>query len=394
MMTRVLVCIGLLTLFACSNNDEVIDEIGDVEVLDLTPRGDFSNLNLPVSTFNYSEIDLPSHFSDNDVIMADNTPNNNPVTDRGATLGRVLFYDKAMSLNNTTSCASCHTQETGFTDPKRFSVGFNGGLTGRNSMSLSNARFYEPGHFFWDERAATLEDQVLMPIQDQVEMGMTLDSLERRLAATDYYPILFEEAFGDSNITSERISLALAQFVRSMVSYESPFDEAVEANGGSTNGDLPGLSVLENLGKDIFFGRGNCDNCHETTLFIAEEAFNTGLDAFTGNDDGVGAVSGRQDELGLFKVPSLRNVELGAPYMHDGRFMTLREVVEFYNNGVQNHPNLSNEMRGRNGTIRRLNLNEEEIQGLVAFMESLTDQEFVSDVKFSDPFVETGSQSN
>ena len=389
MKTSVLVCVSLLACMACSKNDEVINEMDEeVDATELISRSDLSNLNLPTIPFNYADIDLPAHFSDTDILLADNTPNNNPITDEGATLGRVLFYDKALSLNNTTACASCHTQETGFTDPKQFSVGFEGGLTGRNSMSLSNARYYEPEHFFWDERAATLEDQVLMPIQDQVEMGMTLDSLEVRLAATDYYPILFEEAFGDANITSERISLALAQFVRSMVSYESPFDVAVEANGGDTDGDLPGLSALENLGKNIFFGRGGCDNCHETTLFIAEEAFNNGLDATTGIDDGLGAVSGRQNELGLFKVPSLRNVELGAPYMHDGRFQTLRDVVEFYNNGVQDHPNLSNEMRGRNGQIRRLNLDNEEIEALVAFMESLTDQELVADEKFSDPFVE------
>lgn len=388
MMTRTIALLLAFLLFSCSSNDEVITEIEeDEEEIDTTPRVDLSNLNLPAIPYNYSDVNLPSHFNDTDVIMADNTPNDNPITDEGATLGRVLFYDNALSLNNTTACASCHTQETGFTDPNQFSVGFDGGLTGRNSMSLANARYYEPEHFFWDERAATLEDQVLMPIQDQVEMGMTLDSLEKRLAATSYYPVLFEEAFGDSNITSERISMALAQFVRSLVSYESPFDEAVTANGGSANGNLPGLSALENLGKDIFFGRGNCDNCHETTLFIAEEAFNNGLDEFIGADDGVGAVSGRQDELGLFKVPSLRNVGLGAPYMHDGRFATLREVVEFYNNGVQDHPNLSREMTGRNGTIRRLNLDNEEIDALVAFMETLTDQEFITDEKFSDPFM-------
>lgn len=385
----VIACISFITFFGCNQNDEVVNEIEEQEeVFEFTRREEFSNLNLPEAYYNYSDIDLPSHFSDNDVLMADNTPNNNPTTDEGATLGRVLFYDKSLSLNSTTSCASCHTQETGFTDPRRFSVGFEGRMTGRNSMSLSNARYYEPEHFFWDERAATLEDQVLMPIQDRVEMGMTLDSLVVRLAATDYYPILFEEAFGDDGISSERISFALAQFVRSMVSYESPFDVAVEANGGDTNGNLPGMSALENLGKNIFFGRGNCDNCHETTLFIGEEAFNTGLDASLGVDDGVGAISGRQNQLGLFKVPSLRNVELGGPYMHDGRFATLREVVEFYSNGVQDHPNLSDEMTGRNGQIRRLNLDNEEIEALVAFMESLTDQEFVTDDKFSDPFIE------
>ena len=380
-----------LFLFSCNPNDEILEEstngLGGSQT-PITPRVDLSNLNLPDVPFNYADIDLPLHFFENDVVMADNTPNNNPVTDEGATLGRVLFYDNALSLNNTKSCASCHTQESGFTDNGQFSVGFEGGLTGRNSMSLANARYYEPEHFFWDERAATLEEQVLLPIQDQVEMGMTLDSLVLRLSATSYYPTLFAEAFGDSTVTTERISRALAQFVRSMVSYQSPYDVALEENDGDTDGDLPGFSALENLGKDIFFGRGGCDNCHETALFIAEEAFNNGLDATTGIDDGVGGVTGRANELGLFKVPSLRNVALGAPYMHDGRRASLQEVVEHYNNGVQNHPNLSREMRGRDGEIRRLNLDAQEIDALVAFMESFTDETFVNDEKFSDPFID------
>jgi len=374
-----------ILVFACNKNEEIMEETGGGIS---TPRADLSNLNLPEEPFNYADIDLPSHFFDNDVLMADNTPNNNPVTDKGATLGRVLFYDNALSINDKTACASCHTQESGFTDNSAFSTGFDGGLTGRNSMSLANARYYEPEHFFWDERAATLEDQVLMPIQDEVEMGMTLEVLVEKLAATSYYPTLFAEAFGDSTVTSERISLALAQFVRSMVSYQSPYDVALEANGGSANGDLPGFSELENLGKDLFFGRAGCDNCHESALFIAERAFNNGLDATTGIDDGVGAVTGRANDLGLFKVPSLRNVSVGGPFMHDGRFETLEEVVEHYNNGVQDHPNLSREMRGRNGEIRRLNLNDQEVDALVAFMESFTDQEFIEDEKFSNPFVD------
>ena len=388
MKSRIIILMATVGLLACNRNEEIIEDSQLVEAMD--PRTDLQSLNLPEEPFNYVDIDLPSHFFDTDVVMADNTPNTNPLTNEGATLGRVLFYDNALSLNNTKSCASCHTQESGFTDNNAFSTGFEGGLTGRNSMSLANSRYYEPQHFFWDERAATLEDQVLLPIQDAVEMGMTLDSLVGRLSSISYYPTLFAEAFGDSAITEERISLALAQFVRSMVSYQSPYDVALEANGGDNEGDLPGLSVLENLGKNIFFGRGGCDNCHETALFIAEEAFNNGLDANIGIDDGVGAVTGRVNELGLFKVPSLRNVEVGGPFMHDGRFATLEEVVEHYNNGVQDHPNLSREMRGRGGDIRRLNLEQEEIEALVAFMESFTDEAFLTDEKFSSPFSESG----
>lgn len=370
-----------LSFFSC-NRESAIEEEETIVV-----RSDLANLNLPEVPFNYEEVDLPGHFYQTDVIMADNTPAYNPVTDRGATLGRVLFYDRALSLNSSTACASCHTQQSGFTDNNALSEGFDGGHTGRNSMSLANARYYRPEHFFWDERAATLEDQVLMPIQDDVEMGMTLDSLVKRLEQTDYYPILFEEAFGDEVITAERISLALAQFVRSMVSFQSPYDIALSQNGGNVNADLPGFSALENLGRDLFFGRGGCDNCHQTALFIADEAFNNGLDAATGIDDGVGAVTGNANELGLFKVPSLRNVAEGAPYMHDGRFETLEEVVRHYNNGVENHPNLSREMRGRGGEIRRLNLSGEEVDALVAFMETFSDQEFMNDEKFSDPFI-------
>lgn len=388
MRSNIIIPLLALALISCSQSEEEFSEEIINEEETYVSRTDLSNLDLPITPFNYAEVSLPAHFSVTDVVMADNTPNNNPVTDEGATLGRVLFYDNALSLNNTIACASCHTQATGFADNNALSTGFDGGLTGRNSMGLSNARYYQSGHFFWDERAATLEDQVLMPIQDQVEMGMTLDSLVSRLSVTDYYPLLFAEAFGDEEITSERISLALAQFVRSMVSYESPFDEALEASGGDPTRDLNGLSTLENLGRDLFFGRGGCDNCHQTALFIADRPFNNGLDAETGIDDGVGNVSGRANDLGLFKVPSLRNIELGAPYMHDGRFTTLREVVEFYNDGVEDHPNLSREMRGRNGEIRRLNLNTNEIDALVAFMESLTDPNFTSDPKFSDPFIE------
>jgi len=374
-------------LLSCNQSDEIEEQLEEVvEIVNL--RTDLVNLNLPEEAFNYGDLDLSEHFSTTDLVMADNTPNGNQITNAGATLGRVLFYDKALSLNNSTACASCHTQETGFTDDKAFSVGFDEGLTGRNSMSLTNARYYGPEHFFWDERATTLEDQVLMPIQDEVEMGMELDSLVDRLSATNYYPILFAEAFGDSVVTSERISLALAQFVRSLVSYQSPFDIALEENDGDVDGNFESFSALENLGKDIFFGRGGCDNCHETALFIAEEAFNNGLDAVIGIDDGVGAITGRQAELGLFKVPSLRNVELGGPYMHDGRFETLEEVVGHYNSGVQDHPNLSREMRGRDRQIRRLNLDQEEINALVAFMETLTDESFISDEKFSDPFID------
>lgn len=347
-------------------------------------------LALPSSEFNYSNPNLPRHFTNGDANDLDNTPNDNRITNTTATLGRVLFYDKKLSANNTIACASCHLQDKGFSDPAQFSTGFEGGLTGRQSMGLANARYYGNGRFFWDERAATLEDQTLMPIQDHVEMGMTLEDLVPKLQAQEYYGILFEDAFGNETVTSDRISLALAQFVRSMVSYQSKYDQGLSmVNGGNIN-QLPNFSTLENLGLQIFTNpqRGGCVSCHTGPLQIGIGAQNNGLDLRT-VDEGLGAVTGNTMDDGKFKSPSLRNIGVTAPYMHDGRFATLSEVVEHYNSGVQAHPNLDPRLRGGPGNPqpRRLNLNDQEKQALVAFLNTLTDEAFLTEEKFSDPFI-------
>lgn len=364
---------------------------------DTTPQSTTSDadvlaqtLNLPSDPYNYSNITLPSHLLVQPVQGTNNTPTTNPTTDLGATLGRVLFYDKNLSANNTISCGSCHLQSKSFTDPAQFSEGFNGGKTGRHSMSLANALFYENGKFFWDERAATLEDQVLMPIQDQVEMGMTLEDLVPKLQALDYYKVLFRQTYGDEEVTTDRISKALAQFVRSMVSYQSKYDEALVAQGGAVapNVNLTGLTTEENLGRQVFTdpARGGCAGCHGTDAFIGRVALNNGLDATT-TDKGLADVTGLVTDEGKFKVPSLRNVALTGPYMHDGRFATLTEVIEHYNSGVQAHPALDNRLKVR-GTndVKRLNLTDAEKTALVAFLNTLTDNTFVTDTKFSDPF--------
>lgn len=369
-------------LSSCSQDGDDVD-------MDDINNGDFSEvINLPDDTYNYADIDLPDHFLANAVNRIDNTPNDNQVTDAGATLGRVLFYDKILSANNTTACASCHIQSNGFADGKTLSLGFEGGETGRNSMGLANARYYDNGHFFWDERAGTLEDQVLMPIQDDVEMGLTLDELVSKIQEQDYYEPLFTEAFGNSTVTTNRIADALAQFVRSMVSYESRFDVGLEAVNGNENADFPNFSQLENLGKDLFFsGRTQCSNCHATATMSGDRARNNGLDAGF-PDLGLGAVTGNANDNGKFKVNSLRNIALTAPYMHDGRFETLEEVIGFYDRGIQNNPNLDQRLRTNNGNVRRMNLNPQERQALVAFLRTLTDDNFISDVKFSNPFTD------
>lgn len=329
--------------------------------------------DLPTTLLNYESVPLPPQYANPAVSSTDNTPANNPITNEGATLGRVLFYDVKLSANDSTSCASCHQQENGFGDSAELSRGFDGGLTGRHSMALSNARFYQNGRFFWDERAATLEDQVLMPIQDNVEMGMTLDDLEVKLAATSYYPDLFEDAFGTPDVTSDRISLALAQFVRSMVSYDSKFDAGLTANPPFSN-----FTQQERQGQQLFnSNRARCSQCHTTTAFIATQPHNIGLPN-TGGDDGAGA--------GEFKVTSLRNIELSAPYMHDGRFDTLREVIDHYSNGIQNDPDLDPILEDNRGRPIRPNFSRQERDALVAFLNTLTDDTLAADERFSDPF--------
>jgi cytochrome c peroxidase len=297
----------------------------------------------------------------------------------------VLFYDKRLSTNQTVSCASCHRQQNGFSDPRQFSVGFAGGLTDRNSMGLSNARWYQRAHFFWDERANTLEEQVLQPIQNAVEMGMSLPALTNRLAAEPFYTNLFTATFGTPEITTERISKALAQFVRSIVSVRSKYDIGVTNN-------FANFTPQENLGRQIFLGQiGNatCAACHGTDNFVPGPNINNNGLEFPFTDLGLGGVTGNPQDNGKFKAPSLRNIALTGPYMHDGRFATLEQVVEFYNSGVVDNPNLSPPLRNPPGQPpgpRRLNLTPEQKAALVAFMRTLTDPTLATDPKYSDPF--------
>lgn len=358
-----------------------------------------NTLNLPSTPFDYETLALPSHFTTNSlgplptsVNGIDNTPADNPITNHGATLGRVLFYDKNLSANGTVACASCHQQNKGFSDDAVLSIGFDGGLTGRHSMTLINSRFYQRGRFFWDERAATLEEQVLMPFQDPVEMGLTLEELVSKVQSQAYYPQLFQNAFGTQEVNYDRISMALAQFVRSIVSYSSKYDE------GRTLAPSPGANFTnftdeENLGKNIFFqtipnGGGACFGCHTTEAFVSANPGpqNNGLDATSTTDVGAGAVYENPIFVGRFKTTSLRNIELTAPYMHDGRFATLEEVVEHYNSGIQNHPTLSPALTDANGNAVQLNLSEAEKAALVAFLKTLTDESIANEEKWSDPF--------
>lgn len=289
--------VGVLSLLlvavvfsGCGKDEMEVEEVGtfstekfseaDLAILE-------NSLNLTANPYNYANPNLPPNFRDEEQLAEfDNTPTSNPVTDMGATLGRVLFYDVNLSANNTISCASCHRQSSGFADTERFSTGLNGQKTRRNAMSLINSRYYQAGRFGWDERAATLEEFALLPVKDHVEMGMELGALETKLQGLEYYPVLFRNAFGSEAITSSGVAKALAQYVRSIVSYNSKYDEGMRQAGYPYFEDedppLPNFSPRETLGKDIFFSntdhQAHCFYCHSTPAMIAPGNGNINLE--------------------------------------------------------------------------------------------------------------------
>jgi cytochrome c peroxidase len=321
----------------------------------------------------YAIDDLPAHFSNGPVAALDNTPADNLLTDAGATLGRVLFYDKRLSHDGGGSCASCHQQSTGFSDSNQFSTGINGQQTERHSMALANGKYYVNGTQFWDERAGSLEEQALIPIESPKEMGSSLPEVVAKLSQTSFYPVLFEAAFGSPDVTPERIGKAVAQFERAMVSYQSKYDTAFAP--GSEDPYFESVFNADELaGRELFHGGGRCAGCHTTNAHVGQQVANIGLDA-TVEDEGAGE--------GRFKTPSLRNVAVRGRFMHDGRFATLQEVIEFYNSGVQDNPSLDQGLRNP----IQLGLTPQQVQQLVAFLETLTDEAFLTSDLFSDPFV-------
>ena len=344
--------------------------------------------------FNYENQPIPNY------INKDNTTTNQ-ITDEVATLGRVLFYDKNLSSNQTVACASCHQQDKAFGDNEIQSLGLDGGLTGRHSMRLINARFAIETRFFWDERATTLEEQTTMPIQDHIEMGYSgtngdpdINDLILELEDLDYYQTLFEFAFGDSEITEERMQLALAQFVRSIQSFDSRFDEGL-SQVNNINQNFPNYTAQENLGKNLFIappnaGGAGCFGCHQGPEFdIDPNTLNNGIILVAGSDTEI--------DLTNTRAPSLRDLmnpdgTLNGPLMHNGTLTSLLDVVNHYNQ-IPNDPNNTNldpRLRGPGGQPQNLNLSENEKLALVAFLETLTGNDVYTNEKWSNPFDENG----
>lgn len=319
-------------------------------------------------------------------------PADNPMTQEGFELGRRLFYDVRLSKNNSMSCASCHFPELGFTDGTAFSTGVDGAQTRRSSMSLVNVGYFANG-LFWDGRTQTLEEQALEPVTDAIELINTWEVVEKMMQEDDQYPEMFRRAFGiddTSEVDSLLAAKAIAQFERSLISHTSKYDKWVLERDFSyefTDSESRGREMYFDLGSEVG-GSGlpdaQCFHCHEGALLTNGQFFNNGIDDYPSladfPDKGFGEVTGNEADFGKFKVPTLRNIELTAPYMRDGRFETLEEVIEHYNSGVHFSTNLDVNLRDP------LNLNESQKEDLLNFLKTLTDTEFVENPKFHSPF--------
>jgi cytochrome c peroxidase len=278
-------------------------------------------------------------------------------------------------------------QSHGFASPARFNSGALGVPLKRNAMALANARYQIHESWFSDMRVHALRDLVLMPIENSEELGNSLELLEEKLAATDFYPALFEAAFGTPQVTRERISRALAQFVQALISYRAKVDRALNPMTNDPWDPPSVLNAQELRGFEIFTASpANCSLCHEERAQTNVWHANNGLDVVPADPGVQNQGLQRDGTTGIFKAASLRNIALTAPYMHDGRFNSLREVIDHYDHGIKDSPNLDAILRDVNFQPRRMNFTEADKDALEAFLRTFTDDEFLNDPKFSDPF--------
>ncbi|MFN0216706.1 MAG: cytochrome-c peroxidase [Saprospiraceae bacterium] len=352
-------------------------------------------LNLPELPDDYT-ISFPSHLSNVGLFPR-------AVERDKAVLGRVIFYDKKLSKDGTVSCATCHQQDLAFSDNKPFSDGVYDRSTTRNSIALGSVANFSAYYgtdlngsnairFFWDNRAETAADQSRGSMTNPQEMDMKMHEIAAIVESQPYYGPLFKKAFGSTVVSEELVLEAVSNFVNAMGSYQSKFDAEANlsapsfvGNFGNTvyNSDFANFTTAENRGKKLY--NANCSSCHSGNQGRPILQFaNNGLEA-NPTDIGVGGISGVNSQNGSFKVPTLRNIALTAPYMPDGRFASLNEVLDFYSTGIQNHPFLHADLK-TNGQPKKMSFSSENKSDMIAFLNTLTDDHLLSDKKFSDPF--------
>ncbi len=312
-------------------------------------------------------------------------PKDNPITVEGIALGRMLFYDPILSGDSTQSCASCHTQDIGFSDYRKFSIGIDGLEGKRRAMPIVNVGYMK--RLFWDGRASGVADQASFPVEDPVEMHNKWDKAVDKVSKTSLYPDLFGAAFGTSDVTKERITKAIEQFEFIMISADSKYDKVEYGNTNIVYTDE------EQAGKDLFYQEGgstdpdkrgaDCFHCHDGGLITDNLFHNNGLD-IEFDDLGLYNVTGNEYDKGKFKTPSLRNVALRAPYMHDGRFGTLKEVLDHYSEGIKVSETIDPLMEfAHEGGVH---LTEEEKSYIIAYLNTMTDTSFINNPDFKSPF--------
>ncbi len=381
-------CFALLSLVSCSSSSDYTDPYAAVKSTFGT-KIDLDNLS------NYANQSIPLYITKNNGSL-------NPISDKGATLGRVLFYDSKLSSNNTISCATCHQQANAFSDTNVASIGVNG-TTGRHSMRLINTRFANENKFFWDERAASLEIQTTQPIRNHAEMGYSgtlgdedFSNLVTKLNSIDYYKELFQFVYGTEEITESKIQLALAQFIRSIQSFDSKYDIG-RVQVANANVDFPNYTNQENLGKQLFtnpvqfditgnrIGGGiGCNGCHTAPEFdIALNSGNNGI---------IGVLNGTGIDITNTRAPSLRDLvkadgTLNGPMMHTGVFTSLQTVIGHYGiiNLAPGNTNLDPKLKP-NGFGQKLNLTAPEVNAVIAFLKTLAGTNVYVDSKWSTPF--------
>lgn len=290
------------------------------------------------------------------------------------------------------SCASCHKQERAFTDGLAFSIGVDHVPTPRNSMSLANLLWTRK--FFWDGRANSLEEQATIPLTNPHEMGQSLTLSAEKLSKTAPYPALFKQVFGDEHITGNRIVKAISQFERTLISANSKYDQYLRNTYSPTADELKGMELFSRGAQPEKGIRGaNCAHCHGGPKTYMELFHNNGLDSIP-QDKGIETLTSSPGDVGRFKVPTLRNIALTGPYMHDGRFKTLAEVVDHYSEHIAESASLSAFLRGESNEPGNLSLKlrPEEKRQIIAFLNMLTDSSFITDKRFSDPHLLTSTK--
>ena len=321
-------------------------------------------------------LEIPTLFADK--LIAPVIPTNNPLTEEGVALGKKLFFDKILSGNGTQSCATCHDPKKAFTDDRQFSDGIDGISGNRNSMPLFNLAWNFDERFFWDGRSLSVERQALEPVTNPIEMHANWTIVAKKLQEHSAYPTLFQQAFGTLTIDSTLVTKAIAQFERTIISGNSKFDQFLR---GETT-----LTTEEQNGFDIFMdeARGDCFHCHGSNnnpLWTDNSFHNNGLDA-TFSDLGLGAITGDPADNGKFKSPSIRNLAYTAPYMHDGRFSTLEDVINHYSEGLKASATIDPLMKKVNDG--GVNLSTKDKADLKAFLLSLSDLDFINNQDFQE----------